>query len=1432
MTGAWDVASEGLGGWTLDVHHRYNPLTRTLLLGTGERRFAQDVGSVAARFAGTGVVGDSGDGGPARLAELSSPRGLAQGPDGSLYVADADAHRVRRIGPGGTISTVAGNGSQCEIDGCGDFGPATEATFFGPAAVAVRPDGSLLVADLVCVRGIDPSGLIATVAGYCDAGGPRLAGEGTPTSPVDLGCDECLALDAELSSAEGVAPAPGGGYYVADAGSNRIRFVGTDGYITTVAGNGLYGFAGDGGPARLASLKGPGSVAVGPNGEILIADRFNDRIRRVDRDGRIDTIAGTGQTGFSGDGGPAIAAKFNLPSQIAVAPDGSYLVTDESNGRVRRVSPGGMIDSVAGGAAGNPSSFAGSFALQLPLVGPSGVVADPSGLFYVADTYGAAVYWVGDDRGTAHEGELWIPSADGSQVFEFDARGRHLRTRSTLTGAVLLSFGYNGAGYLTSVTDADGNQTTISREPNGEATMITGPYGQTTAVAIDGFGHLETLTDPAGATWQFVHNSTGLLTSLIDPNEHPKSFGYNLFGRLTSETDAAGGTQELVRETYRSSRFSWSYVRTWNQEGRFEGHTTWNWGHGQRRWNSLGTGLGTELVTERNRFFDGTEVVRRPDGSMTATQKRTDPLWGSQAAALGSSSVSTPAGHTRVTSSTTDFALSDPLDPSSLLSRTEEVTVNGRTSAATYDALLRQWTATSPEGRQRVVTLDPLGRPVSMQWAGLEPVSFVYDSRGRLGSIHRGTGADERIIDFAYDPMGRLETLTDPLLRTVSFSYDLANRVEAQTLPGGRAVGFAWDAKGNLVGLTPPGRPEHGFSYTPVDLTASYDPPSVGAGTWSTGYSYDLDHKVAQITRPDGGTIALGYDAARRLETITSPRGTGTIAYDAVTGHVASLTTPEGNELSYTMDGPLVTATTWTGEVSGSVERTYDDDFRVTSISVNGANPVAYVYDDDGLLIQAGAMTLARDPASGYLTDTALGVVTTHYDYSSFGELSGMTASVSGSPIFTTSYTRDKLGRIVTKEETIEGVTTTYDYHYDPAGRLDEVKQDGVVTASYGYDLNGNRLAKTTPLGSEAGTYDAQDRMLTYGAASFTYTANGEMLTKTDPAGTTTYAYDVFGNLLSVDLPDTTAIDYVVDAKNRRIGRKVNGTLTQGLLWQSQLAPIAELDGSGTVVSRFVHATRINVPDYMVKGGSTYRILTDHLGSPRLVIDTTTGAVAQRIDYGEWGVVLQDTNPGWMPFGFAGGVYEGEVGVSRFGARDLLLGVGRWQSKDPVRFAGRVGNLFEYGFSDPQTYFDPSGLACINNSNQPAVVKPESEDEPFVTLPPNSTYPGDIDGVKPPAWGGDWYKVSTGTDVVIDPSGTPARSGGPAVPEVADVPSWFQAPVPSAGRGSDAVDWGSLLAPLFDRFPGRKKASDWEQRHPNWAHAPADSCEPCTSNAN
>jgi RHS repeat-associated protein len=336
-----------------------------------------------------------------------------------------------------------------------------------------------------------------------------------------------------------------------------------------------------------------------------------------------------------------------------------------------------------------------------------------------------------------------------------------------------------------------------------------------------------------------------------------------------------------------------------------------------------------------------------------------------------------------------------------------------------------------------------------------------------------------------------------------------------------------------------------------------------------------------------------------------------------------------------------------------------------------------------------------RDPANGMITDMTLGGVTDHRTYDSFGQVATYEAKVGTTSLYSVVNVRDALGRIETKTETIQGTTTESGYSYDSSGRLWQVMKDGALAATYLYDANGNRLSKATPSGIQSATYDDQDRLLTYGKWAYTYTANGELRTKTDSStgAVTRYSYDAAGNLRKVELSDGRVIEYVIDALGRRVAKMINGLVTRRWLYQGKLSPVAEFDGSGALVSRFAAGG-------VIKGSSSYRIVADHLGSPRLVVDTSTGAIVQRMEHDEWGVVTTDSAPGFTPFGFAIGIYDEDTQLVRFGERDYDPEAGRWTAKDPIGFGGQQSNLFTYVQDDPINLIDSEGNMITVNFAQ------------------------------------------------------------------------------------------------------------------------------------
>ena len=313
-------------------------LVLTALLGGGARAQPLVGGdSIISTLAGNGTWRFSGDRGPGTSASLAYPTGVAVDGGGNVLIAEFNNQRIRRVAAGtGIITTVAGNGV---ASFSGDGGPGTSASLRSPYGLAVDGGGNVLIADNGNnrVRRLAAGmGVITTVAGNGVAG---FSGDGGP------------GTSASLWNPRGVAVDGGGNLLIADNFNHRIRWLSAiTGIITTVAGTGLQGFSGDGGPGTSASLSLPWGVAVDGGGNVLIADSNNHRVRRVAAGtGVITTVAGNGEEGFNGDGGPGTSASLWYPSGVAVDGRGNVYIADSGNSCIRRVAAGtGVITTVAG----------------------------------------------------------------------------------------------------------------------------------------------------------------------------------------------------------------------------------------------------------------------------------------------------------------------------------------------------------------------------------------------------------------------------------------------------------------------------------------------------------------------------------------------------------------------------------------------------------------------------------------------------------------------------------------------------------------------------------------------------------------------------------------------------------------------------------------------------------------------------------------------------------------------------------------------------------------------------------------------------------------------------------------------------------------------------------------------------------------------------
>jgi RHS repeat-associated protein len=515
-----------------------------------------------------------------------------------------------------------------------------------------------------------------------------------------------------------------------------------------------------------------------------------------------------------------------------------------------------------------------------------------------------------------------------------------------------------------------------------------------------------------------------------------------------------------------------------------------------------------------------------------------------------------------------------------------------------------------------------------------------------------------------------------------------------------------YDAMGAPKLVTPPGNGAgsphvHELAYTPARRLASYvapvTPPMLLASRTTT-YAYDRDDLLTSVTSPVPAlSPVLTRDLAGRVTRVTEGTRQREFAYAA--GHVTAETVsgvPAGLGVTLTKEygkSLLWKETQAVGGLSAhTLQRGYDLLGRPSALTLDTTTAGTLEYDADGLLTKIGPLVVERGVSVGLLkkllgTPAGWEEAVSHDAY---GAPTGSAATIAGNPKGGWSVTYDGAGRIATKTETPwgPGAPKVWAYTYDTSGRLATSELDASGPVAYTYDDNGNRA-----------TVDAQDRVTSQGGTTYAYNDHGNVTTRTVAGATQTLAWDSEGGLLSVTKPGAPTVDYALDARGRRVAKRVNGVVVREWLYDGQLRVVGEvLQAGGVTHTRaYGYVPERHLPVLMVDTAgavtTTYRIYGDHLGSLRSVVDVATGAAVQTMEHGPWGEVLAESvTAGFerVPFGFAGGLYDDATGLVRFGAREYDPGTGRWLSKDEARFGGGW-NFYEYAGGDPVNFVDKSG---------------------------------------------------------------------------------------------------------------------------------------------
>ena len=1276
-------------------------------------------GSNLLPFAGNGVPGHTGDGGPAHEASINRPLSVALGPDGSVYIGSQHAPVppagrlsgvIRKVDPNGVITTIAGGG-QIQLDEQSDPAegqPAKSVALADVVSLAVDRNGDLY--------GVQRSQQNSPLVGR--AGLFKIDRSGRFSTPVAF---DGWELPPGVSVREGVPIGP-------------VAVAVRDGRVVVLGHTWP--------PAGVEQTHWVGALVPG---------------RRAVR------LAGAvGQATFAP--GQALSTVFQSSLGIAIAPTGAVYVQgnpialDIESRRIWRIRS--ALPSLDGVVEQDPLNV---------------IVPSPDGRDVYEFDYRGRHQRTADGLTGVTRRRFTYNAGLLANVIE------HVRTGDASTEVQHTTQVTRTAGNV-SVRSPFNQTTTIGVDANGFVQSIKNPNNETVLVAHDPDGLLTSFQTGAGRQSSYVYDGGGMLFEQLDPPIEPGTTGgITRYESVSSTMPMVRRTSSLgstIHFAYQSNGLGneerendYADGSSATLERTSDGKSVAIARDGTRidRVSQADPRLGIPAQ------FDGSTLVRLPSALLSvpsAAAQHTRTRRDSSTNPMDISMLANQTDTLCVNGTGTIDQCSNGFKATSALGLNATTRLGQRTTTTPalreikefFDPQSRLTSVNIPGTTPTTATYDSFGRIASMSQGGRSTLFGYSPTSGFLATI---TDANAKLTTFGnFDGAGRPRLITLPGgTATIGLTYDADARVQSVTPPGKGAHNFQYNGLGRVALYDPPIGPAVRHVYNKnrqlelITHDASPNPVLVADLLYdaATGQLVTVDTLAADL--------GLSYSPSTgQLTHLTSPEGAGLIT------------------LEQRFDGFLLSALGWSGQGRGSVAWTHNNRLLLATETVRGgsAGPtpvptaqcaatqgcVAYNYDTDGITtsITSGqapnqfTYTLQPNNATGRIDAKTIGVIREALTYNSFGELqqqevkntqSGVTLFKvvydSSEPIATAAGKRDLLGRIVKKTETVESTTRVVEYGYSSVGRpwLETVKVNGVQVSQYGYDGNGNRTLVSLNHGYAGGgvvslggsdiVTDAEDRLTKYGTTTFTYDELGRVKQKTEGTAVTKYTWDSLGTLRKVELPDGRIIEYLIDAIGRRVGKKVNGNVERRWIYRDTLRPIAELDAAGNVVARYVYADGAGAedeaiqtimsragalagaevldrllgsgsrmvgrltPEYVERGGRLFRLVTDHLGSVRLVVDARTGEIVVRRDYDEYGAILgPPAGDAVVPFGFGGGIFDADIGLVRFGAREYDPRIGRWLSKDPIAFRGGDSNLYAYSANDSVNKQDQDGqsLAC------------------------------------------------------------------------------------------------------------------------------------------
>jgi len=1245
----------------------------TILLG-GRITTIAGGGSVTCNSATDGC----GDGLGGRQARFGNPTFLSTARDGSLYVSDETAFRVRRLRPDGVVET-----SLRSADFAGTIGGGV------PRGLVIDAEGALIAAFS------STEGANSVVRRQSDGRVVKVLGQGGGCGAGD--CDETgLATESRLGEPRGVSLSPSGEILVVD--STRLRLKRVTPALPRFAsrlGGTFEPYAipsEDGALLYLFDASGQHAETVRTTtGEAIYRFEYTsagylDRIEHVAL-GRDPTAGGARYTTIQRDAtgrATSITGPFGQVTELSVD-DRGWL-------RHARYAPTQTYEF----------DYAGTGGLLSQLTTPRG------GLYRF--TYDRLGRIVSDTDPNGRDLRLTLTSESGGRQVDVSV--------PTASGA-------RRGTYHEVTPNAQGGETRRA-SPRNEFGLIEYPLASTTVFGPapeDTLLPLRAVALRAGEVWSQAPDGTATrVTRDVESGATPTS---------PSERFAAQASFAAVVEVH-TPRPTWDppamgapavYQTRLERSRRVvmpAGSTEGVTDPGQTVTDAVT--IGGRTVTVEDRRLSASPLVRRV--KTTAPGGRYAWLdYDAQGRVLSECDFGTVDGMGVETCSValrTYQYLPATDTHAGLLDR---VTQGDRVVRYGYTDGRVSSVTTGPDGDTQTMTTrhDAVGRVDWIDQPGAttgttQRTAFGYDANGVLSSL---TTPRTHAHAMGADHLGQPTTYTPPAVSGASTDTTRAWRVDRLldllTLPSANDPG----------GPTGPG--SYRSTYDPMGRFEGFAPHGAMAPAGAANVTYDLSGRVETLVNVLGGggdvTVTYGYAGAvpareqqsfsagggawsgvvqDTLDNELRPRAT---RVEAVAGAVAQEFGRQWGvdglqERTTLADHDLLTFTR-AGDAAGrvrSIDAGWDAQYGRTTFTYDDTTGVALTHRYGALL---GESTTWQTGALRYAYDlTAPASITPRRAWDAHGRITHLTESIylgaAGVRVVEHVYTYDHAGRL-------EGETrTTTDPGMAPVG----------VTEGYTYDANGNRLTGPGQPSAAGVTYDAQDRLTgSYAGIAHTWTPRGAVNTRTLGGLTITYHYDVFGALRAVEQTGRSDVTYVNDALGRRLAKLVGGAMRRRYVYDGARLVAEVLHDASQALRTYAYGSKAQVPDVMVTGNVPYRILTDHRGSVRSVVRLSDGAVMQRMEYDAWGAVVERyVASGFapVPFGFAGGLYDEDTGfmsatgpvlvadretaLVRFGARDYDAVTGRWMAKEPLGFDGGSANLYAYCHNDPINWVDRSGF--------------------------------------------------------------------------------------------------------------------------------------------